>query len=135
MRKAPKRGHRVTNRTLKHVGPPASHGLLAVAIRPHTPLIQPHGANAVRATDGFLALVRCHRSRGFARPLHTGLTVPFFPNSSFGPATAFLKGTILFKTRTKRQSLVNAHRQCRWLTELQFAYFRPIVALTPTFTR
>ncbi|MCX5645213.1 MAG: hypothetical protein NTZ17_11105, partial [Phycisphaerae bacterium] len=37
-----------------------------------------------------------------------------------GPAGPSSRGTTYPKTRTKRQSLVNAHRQSRWLTETQF---------------
>jgi len=92
MRKAPKRGHRVTNRTLKHVGPPASHGLLALETRRQTPFIDSRGANLVCALEGFLAMFRYNRSMVLARPLPVGLTLPFFPDSSPGPAGVFLKG-------------------------------------------
>ncbi len=92
MRKAPKRGHRVTNRTLKHVGPPVSQGLLAWETRTHTAFIDSHGANVVCVIDGFLAMSRYNRSMVLARPPYMGLTLPFFPDSSPGPAGAFLTG-------------------------------------------
>jgi len=143
MRKAPKRGHRVMTRTLNCFGLPAFRGLrtalprwhaqqhvhvipppvafpkfnppLPAQLPKHLPDLLPH-----LAMGGFLAIVRYHHHRVLTLPRHVGLTQPFFSDGYPGPGGAFLKGTILFKIRTKRQSLVNAHRQCRWLTELQF---------------
>ena len=92
MRKAPKRGHRVRNRTVRHVGAPASHGLLAWEILTHTPFLESHSANGTRAIDGFLALFRSNRSMVLARPLPVGLTLPSFPDSSPGRAGVSLKG-------------------------------------------
>ena len=120
MRKAPKRGHRVTSRTLKHRGPPASHGLLPLEILTHSPFIESHGANAVCAIGGFLAVFRYNRSMVSAGPLHLGLTLPFFPDSSPGPTGAFPKGNYPIQNTHETAEPFDAHRQSRWLTELQF---------------
>jgi hypothetical protein len=121
MRKAPKRGHRVMNRTSKQAGSSSFHGLLAVDLPPHIPFLESPGANAVCAIDGFRALfpytlpsyLPAHFT--WAGLGHSLLIV------LLGPPGPSLRKTILFQTRTKRQSLVGAHRQSRWLTELQFA--------------
>ena len=91
MRKAPKRGHRVRNRTAKYLGLSASRGLLALDRLRHTLSLESHGANAVCAIGGFRAILRYNRSIVPARPLHAGLTLPFFHDSSPGPGGAFLK--------------------------------------------
>ena len=93
MRKAPKRGHRVTNRTCNPPGLPASRGLLPLEMLTYR-LFLKSPMRTQLAVDGFLAKFWYHRHPALP---HRSLTLPFFPGSSPGPGGAFLKGNYLPK--------------------------------------
>jgi len=93
MRKAPKRGHRVTIRTCNHPGLPASRDLLPLEMLTYRLFIESPMRTQL-AVEGFLAKFWYHRHPVLP---HMSLTLPFFHGSSPGPGGAFLKGNYLPK--------------------------------------
>ena len=109
MRKAPKRGHRVTNRTCNHPGLPASRGLLPLEMLTYRLFIESPMRTQL-AVDGFLAKFWYHRHPALP---HMSLTLPFFHGSSPGPGGAFLKGNYLPKnTHETAEPVVNGKPIC-----------------------
>ena len=91
MRKAPKRGHRVTNRTLDSLGLPASHGLLTLDLLTHSLFIEFRWADKTLCHGWLSRDLTVQSFHGTRPPPHVGLTRLIFHDSSPRPGGVFLK--------------------------------------------